>query len=78
MATIYYAFTTSDAGKTTDMDHAGTASTAADILELRMGNGVYSPDRRECLLFLQQVERWIRNGGLSSAGANLPQPTGPR
>jgi hypothetical protein len=59
-----------------DVDHAGTSSTAADNIELRMGNGTYLPDRREVLMALERFERWIIQGGLDQAGANLPLPTG--
>ncbi len=61
-----------DAG-TTD-GHVGTSSTATDILEIRIGNGTYLPSRDEVLLYLKQVERWVMQGGLNQAGANLPVP----
>jgi hypothetical protein len=76
MATTYYASIDTYAGEIFDVDHAGTASTAGDNIELRMGNGTYSPDRREVLLALKRFERWIIQGGLDQAGANLPVPTG--
>jgi hypothetical protein len=81
MASTYYASvntaTNNEAtGYFMDVDHAGTASTSGDTIELRMGNGTYAPDRRECLLALKRFERWIMQGGLDQAGANLPLPTG--
>lgn len=76
MATTFYASVNGYTGLIQDVDHAGTSSTAGDIIELRMGNGTYSPDRREVLMALERLERWIIQGGLDQAGANLPLPTG--
>jgi len=76
MATTYYASIDTYAGLGLDVDHAGTSSTSTDNVELRMGNGTYAPDRREVLLALKRFERWIIQGGLAQAGANLPVPTG--
>lgn len=81
MATTFYASvdasaTTSPPGYFMDVDHAGTSSTAGDSIELRMGNGTYSPDRREVILALERFKRWLIQGGLDQAGANLPLPTG--
>lgn len=79
MATQYYASITGaspDTGSVYDVDHAGTSSTSGDSFEFRMGNGTYLPDRRECILALKRIERWIIQGGLDQAGANLPLPTG--
>lgn len=56
--------------------HTGTASTAGDIIELRMGNGTYAPDRAEVIKFLALAERWVLQGGLNQAGTNIPLPTG--
>ena len=74
MAATYYTSVTSDVRSLTDMDNTGTSSTAADILELRIGNGTYLPSRSEVLWFLEKVERWVVQGGLDQAGANLPVP----
>ena len=76
MATTYYASVNTYPANMADVDHAGTSSTAGDVFEFRMGNGTYAPDRRECLMALKRVERWIMQGGLDQAGANLPLPTG--
>lgn len=74
MTTTYYASITGVTSNFTDVDNSGTSSTAADIIELRMGNGTYAPDRREVLEALRRFERWLVQGGLDQAGANLPPP----
>lgn len=74
MANTYYASVTAITSNFTDMDNSGTSSTATDIIELRMGNGTYAPDRREVQEFLKRMERWLVQGGLDQAGANLPNP----
>jgi hypothetical protein len=77
LATTYYASITSDARTLSkDVDHAGTSSTAADVFEIRMGNGTYAPSRFEVLMAMEKFERWIVNGGLDGLGANLPVNTG--
>jgi hypothetical protein len=76
VAATYYASIVTPSSYMLDVDHAGTSSTAADNIELRMGNGTYLPDRREVLMALERFERWIIQGGLDQAGANLPLPTG--
>lgn len=78
MTTTYYASITSDAcllGK--DVDNVGTASTASDIIELRVGNGTYAPDRAEVLKAIKRLERFYLQGGLAGKGATIPLPTGP-
>ena len=74
MATTYYMSITSDVRKQVDVDNVGTTSVTADIIELRVGNGTYSPSREEALIALRKFERFIVQGGLNSAGANLPLP----
>ncbi len=85
MTTVYYASVTSDVRSMRDIDTIGnvgsgttvaarTGSTATDILEIRIGNATYVPSRDEVILFLQQIERWVMQGGLDQAGANLPPP----
>jgi len=74
MTTTYYASITSDVRTLNDVSHAGTSSTAADIIELRIGNGSYVPSRTEALMACETFERWIIQGGLDQAGANLPPP----
>lgn len=78
MTTTYYASITSDAsffGK--DVDNFGTSSTASDIVEVRVGNGTYAPDRTEVLKALMRIYRFIEQGGTNGAGTNVPLPTGP-
>lgn len=76
MTTTYYASILTDPGAMKDVDHSGTSSTAADIIELRMGNGTYAPTRNEVIEALRVFERWVIQGGLNQAGANVPLPTG--
>ncbi len=76
MTTTYYASITNDPSFLNNADHSGTSSTATDVFELRMGNGTYAPDRAECLKALRVFERWLMQGGLTGAGANVPLPTG--
>jgi len=70
----FYASVTSDVRTFKDVDNSGTASTAGDILEIRIGNGTYLPSRSEVLWFCEVVERWVVQGGLDQAGAVLPPP----
>ena len=76
MATIYYASCNDGDVISQDVEHAGTASTAADVVELRMGNGTYVPTQRQVLNILERFERWIIQNGLNGAGANLPPNRG--
>lgn len=74
MATQFFASITVQPGNFADVDHSGTASTATDSFEFRMGNGTYTPNRQECIRALETFKRWLIQGGLNSAGANLPLP----
>ena len=76
MASTYYASITTNPSDFLDVDNVGTASTATDIIELRMGNGTYAPTRAECMKALERFERWLIQGGLDQAGANVPLPSG--
>ena len=76
MASTYYASITKAPSDFLDVDNVGTSSTAADIIELRMGNGTYAPTRAECMKALERFERWLIQGGLDQAGANVPLPSG--
>ena len=76
MTDTYYASITADARTFKDVSHAGTSSTAADIIEIRMGNGTYVPTRMEVLWAMEVFERWIVQGGLDQLGANLPPNSG--
>lgn len=73
MATQYYA-SVNDFRTMKDVAHAGTSGTAADLMEVRIGDGTYLPSREEALLGLLILQRWIMQGGLNQAGANLPIP----
>jgi len=72
VATIYYA-SINDYSTGQDVAHAGTSSTAGDVIELRMGNGTVAPTRDQVILGLKVLLRWLSNGGLNSAGANIPR-----
>jgi hypothetical protein len=77
MTTTYYVSITSDGDSISrDPDNAGTSSTAADVFELRMGNGTTVPTQRQVLNVLECFERWIIQNGLDGAGANLPPNRG--
>ena len=76
MATTYYASANDGDVISKDVAHAGTSSTATDVIELRMGNGTYVPTQRQVLNVLERFERWIIQNGLDGAGANLPPNRG--
>jgi hypothetical protein len=48
----------------------GTSTTAADKIELRMDQTAVT--RLDVIRALEQFKRWIIQGGLKGAGANLP------
>jgi hypothetical protein len=78
MTATYYVSITSDASKfSQDPDNSGTSSTATDIIELRVGNGTYAPDRAEVLKALDKFWRYYQQGGTDGNGTNIPLPTGP-
>lgn len=54
-----------------DVANAGTSSTAGDKIELRMDQSAVT--RLDVLKALKVFERWIVQGGLAGAGANLPK-----
>lgn len=77
MATQYYMSSNGGDVITADVDHAGTSGTSTDQVELRIGNGTdTAPTQRRVLNILEQFERWIMQGGLNQAGANLPPSRG--
>lgn len=53
-----------------DVTNSGTSSTAGDTIELRMDQTAVT--RMDVLHALEVFKRWIINGGLNGAGANLP------
>ena len=78
MAATYYASITTDCSLVSkDVDNFGTASTSTDILEVRVGNGTYAPDRTEVVKGLQRIIRFYEQGGTDGNGTNIPLPTGP-
>lgn len=77
MASQYYASIGTNASQFQDVDHSGTSSTSTDFVEVRMGNGTYTPDRHETIKALERIIRWLVQGGTDQAGANLPNPSGP-
>ena len=54
----------------------GTTTTATCILELRMNSSTVAIDRAQVLEGLEMFKRWVIQGGVNQAGANLPLPTG--
>ena len=78
MTTTYYASITSDCSLfSKDVDNFGTSSTSTDILELRVGNGTYAPDRTEVVKGLKRILRFYEQGGTFGNGTNIPLPVGP-
>lgn len=77
MANTYYMSVTGDYDAISkDPDNVGTSSTAADRIELRMGDGTFVPTQRQVLNCLERFERWIMQNGLNGVGANLPPNRG--
>ena len=76
MTTTYYISANDGDVISKDVPHAGTSSTAGDVVELRMGNGTYVPTQRQVLNALERFGRWIIQNGLDGAGANLPPNRG--
>lgn len=59
-----------------DPAHAGTSSTATDLIELRMGTAGTNVTHRQVMNFLAIAKRWLVQDGLAGAGANLPPDRG--
>lgn len=77
MATAFYMSSNGGDVISADPDHVGTSGTAADQVELRIGNGTdTAPTQRRVLNILEQFERWIIQNGLGGLGANLPPDRG--
>lgn len=72
MTTTYYASVNDMDTVTADVAHAGTSSTAGDVIEIRIGNGTYVPTHRQVFNALEIFRRWLIQRGLDGAGANLP------
>lgn len=75
MADFFFSMVNAEAlgemDETTANIHVGTSDTAGDDISLRMDQ---SAKRYQILKFLKLAERWIKNGGANSAGANLGSP----
>ena len=69
----YYASVNPGTGATGrgDVAAAGTSSTAADKIELRMDQSAVT--RKDVIMALNVFKRWLIQGGLNGAGANLPK-----
>ena len=76
MAAQYYMSSNGGDVISADPDHVGTSSTAADLVELRIGDGTTIPTQRRVLNIMEQFERWIIQNGLNGLGANLPADRG--
>ena len=61
--------------KGTSNMHSGTASTATDQIELRIGNGTATaPTRFQVLKALDFFKKWLKDAGQVLDGTNLPLP----
>ena len=76
MATVYWATVVDCDTLAKDVAHAGTSDTSTDLVGLRMGDATNVPTQRQVLNALRVFERWIMQGGLDGAGANLPPNRG--
>lgn len=74
--TTYYASVNDGDVFSADVEHAGTASTATDLIELRMGTAGANVTQRQVLNGLARLKRWIIQNGLDGVGANLPPSKG--
>lgn len=54
-----------------DVAHSGSSGTSGDEFEFRILNDA-AVTKRDALNALKIFERWIVQGGLNGAGANLP------
>lgn len=76
MATQFYMSANDGDIYAKDVEHAGTSSTATDLVELRIGDGTTVPTQRQVLNIMARFKRWIIQNGLDGAGANLPPSKG--
>lgn len=74
--TTYFMSTSDFDTLSKDPQHAGTSSTATDLIELRAGTAGANVTHRQILNALQIFERWVIQKGLDGAGANLPPSAG--
>ena len=79
MATTFFVGINVDPGSldqsTTNLT-VGTATTATCVLELRMNSSTVALTRHQVMMGLEMFKRWVEQGGVNQAGANLPLPTG--
>lgn len=73
MANFFMSVTSQYDEVSKDPDNRGTSTTAGDKVELRMDQAL---TQRQVLNCLRRFERWIAQGGLNGAGANLPPNRG--
>lgn len=70
MATQFYMSSNDGDSITHDPDHAGTSSTATDLVELRIGDGTTVPTQRQVLNIMEQFQRWIIQNGRDGVDAD--------
>ena len=76
MTTTYYASVNDCDGLSVEVASAGTSSTAAYLVELRMGEGSIVPTQRQVLNALEVFKRHIMSNGVLGSGTNLPENRG--
>lgn len=69
--TTYYMSTSDFDTVAKDPANVGTSSTAADLIELRVGTAGTNVTHRQIMNAIEIFRRWIMKNGLG-AGANLP------
>lgn len=73
MAAQYYASILADCSTMKNVSHSGTSGTAADWIELRMGDGTNTPTRSQVLQALDIFRRHIIQGGIvPGVGDDIP------
>ena len=76
MATVYWATVVDCDTYAKDVASAGTSDTSTNLIGLRMGDGTNVPTLRQVENALMIFKRWLIQGGLDQAGANLPPNRG--
>lgn len=73
MASQFYASITADCSTLKNVSHSGTSGTAADWIELRMGDGTNTPTRQQVLQALDIFRRHLIQGGIvPNVGDDIP------
>lgn len=75
MTTYYMSFNDGDIFSA-EPEHAGTSSTATDLIEVRMGTAGSNVTHRQVINALRRGIRWMIQAGVNGAGANLPPDRG--